>query len=167
MLNLGHINVFYSKTPKDNSITFDLCTYYASAGNILYLTYANTSIKSIPLSPAKVKMIKIDNNLDEILDNHTFRVDLIIIDEIWCKSRTLTEKDLNLLKRLPISIILNVGENVQKLDYSKYNHFIYHCQTREKKLIEDKQTNEKHTIEQWKKIFLRDSRIGQIFEKED
>lgn len=167
MLNLGHINVFFSKTPKDNLITFDLCTYYASAGNILYLTYSNNSIKSIPLSQAKVKIIQINNNLDDILDNHTFRVDLIIIDEIWCKGKTLTDKDLNLLKRMPIPIILNVGENAQRLDYSKYNQFTYHCQTREKKFIEDNQTKEKLTLDEWKRRFIRDSRIGQIIDSED
>ncbi len=166
MLNLGHINVFFSKTPKDNSITFDLCSFYASAANILFLTYSKHGIKSVPLSPARVKIIQINNNLEDILDNHTFRVDLIIIDEIWTKSRTLTVKDLNILKRLPIPILLNVGDNIQNINYSEFNQFTYHCQTREKKLIEDRQTKEKLTLDEWKRKFLRDGKLGQIFDEE-
>jgi hypothetical protein len=112
-------------------------------------------------------MIQIKNNLDDILDNHTFRVDLIIIDDIWGRSKTLTNKDLNLLKRLPIPIILNVGDNAQGLDYSNFNQFVYHCQTREKKLIEDKQSKEKLTLDEWQRKFLRDTKITQIFDDED
>lgn len=165
MLNLGHINVFYSKTPKDNSITFDICRYYSIESNVLFLTYSKNTVKSMPLSQAQVKIIPIQNNLNEILNDHTFRVDLIIIDEIWSREKNLSTKEFNLLKRFPIPIILNVGDNIQRHDYSGCNQFIYQYDTMEK-LIEDRQTKEKLTLEAWKQKYLRNWKLNNILKDE-
>jgi hypothetical protein len=169
MLDIGKLNLFRSVSPKGysngNWTISHIIDYYDVMGeNVIYLNSdSNTKIF------LKCNTIKFDTNLElqEILENNLFRVNIIVID---CNSMDSIDMIQNTTS-LPIIVVENSGYIPIYIDNFDY---YYECYSKTEhnglnfdrvEYVNDVKNNWTSTTEDIKLQLLRDKKIENILKK--